>query len=41
VNHRLFRISLFIVSAFGTFTFWRLIGYPAFVEWFFASNGVH
>jgi hypothetical protein len=41
VNHRLLRISLFIVFAFGTFTFWRLIGYPAFAQWLFASGGAH
>lgn len=40
VHHRLFRISLFIVFAFGTFTFWRLIGYPAVIKWFFPEHGM-
>jgi hypothetical protein len=38
LNNKFFRVVVFAILAFGTFTIWRLYGVPEIIEWFLGES---
>jgi hypothetical protein len=38
VKIKFFKVLLFLILAFGTFTLWRLYGVPGIIDWFFVKE---